>query len=220
MQLPSAAIINEQRIKNFKERIANTLSNQNLSVFEELVLSYQKENEVDVLKMASALALMAQGSEPLLLNEKDFKQNSFSDEDKNKVTISLQPEPLKEYPQIQMRRYRIALGHKDKIRPGNILGAIANEAEISSDYIGTIQILQDFTVIDLPDEMPSETFEILKNTRIFNKTLNLEELTNKNNISSPREKDKRFKRESIKRNKKRKPYYRKDKKYSQYKSKR
>ena len=220
MQLPSAKIINEQRVKNFKERIANTLSNQDLSVFEELVLSYQKENGADVIKMASALALMAQGSEPLFINEKDFKQNSFSDEDKSKVTISLQPEPLKEYPQIPMRRYRIAVGHKDKIRPGNILGAIANEAEISSDYIGTIQILQDFTAIDLPDEMPNETFEILKNTRIFNKTLNLEELTNKNNISSPREKDKRFKRESIKRNKKRKPYYRKDKKYSQYKSKR
>ena len=220
MQLPSAAIINEQRIKNFKERISNTLSNQDLSIFEELVLSFQKENEVDVLKMASALALMAQGSEPLLLNEKDFKQNSFSDEDKNKVAISLQPEPLKEYPQIQMRRYRIALGHKDNIRPGNILGAIANEAEISSDYIGTIQILQDFTVIDLPDEMPNETFEILKKTRIFNKTLNLEELTNKNNISGPREKDTRFKRESIKRNKKRKPHHRRDKKFSQNKAKR
>jgi ATP-dependent RNA helicase DeaD len=220
MQLPSAAIINEQRIKNFKERIANTLSNQDLSVFEELVLSYQKENEVDVLKMASALALMAQGSEPLLLNEKDFKQNSFSDEDNNKVTISLDPEPLKEYPQIPMRRYRIALGHKDNIRPGNILGAIANEAEISSDYIGTIQILQDFTVIDLPDEMPNETFEILKSTRIFNKTLNLEELTNKNNVGGTRKKDKRFKRESIKRNKKRKPHHRRDKKLSQHKSKR
>ena len=220
MQLPSAKIINEQRVKNFKERIANTLSNQDLSVFEELVLSYQKENKVDVIKMASALALMAQGSEPLFLNEKDFKQNSFSDEDKSKVTISLQPEPLKEYPQIPMRRYRIAVGHKDKIRPGNILGAIANEAEISSDYIGTIQILQDFTVIDLPDEMPNETFEILKKTRIFNKTLNLEELTNKNNISGPREKDTRFKRESIKRNKKRKPHHRRDKKFSQNKAKR
>lgn len=220
MQLPSAKIINEQRVKNFKERIANTLSNQDLSVFEELVLSYQKENKVDVIKMASALALMAQGSEPLFLNEKDFKQNSFSDEDKSKVTISLQPEPLKEYPQIPMRRYRIAVGHKDKIRPGNILGAIANEAEISSDYIGTIQILQDFTVIDLPDEMPNETFEILKKTRIFNKTLNLEELTNNNNISGPREKDTRFKRESIKRNKKRKPHHRRDKKFSQNKAKR
>ena len=220
MQLPSAKIINEQRVKNFKERIANTLSNQDLSVFEELVLSYQTENEVDVIKMASALALMAQGSEPLFLNEKDFKQNSFSDEDKSKVTISLQPEPLKEYPQIPMRRYRIAVGHKDKIRPGNILGAIANEAEISSDYIGTIQILQDFTVIDLPDEMPNETFEILKKTRIFNKTLNLEELTNKNNISGSREKDTRFKRESIKRNKKRKPHHRRDKKFSQNKAKR
>jgi len=220
MQLPSAKIINEQRVKNFKERISNTLSNQDLSVFEELVLSYQKENGADVIKMASALALMAQGSEPLFLNEKDFKQNSFSDEDKSKVTISLQPEPLKEYPQIPMRRYRIAVGHKDKIRPGNILGAIANEAEISSDYIGTIQILQDFTVIDLPDEMPNETFEILKKTRIFNKTLNLEELTNKNNISGSREKDTRFKRESIKRNKKRKPHHRRDKKFSQNKAKR
>ena len=66
-----------------------------------------------------------------------------------------------------MRRYRVSVGRKDNIKPGNVLGAIANEAEISSEFIGAIQIFQDFTTVDLPDEMPKETLQILKNTRGF-----------------------------------------------------
>jgi ATP-dependent RNA helicase DeaD len=98
-----------------------------------------------------------------------------------------------------MRRYRVAVGRKDNIKPGNVLGAIANEAEISSTYIGAIQIFQDFTTVDLPDEMPKETLQILKNTRVFDKKLNIEELNDSNNITSPREKSHNFKRQPSKR---------------------
>ena len=84
-----------------------------------------------------------------------------------------------------MRRYRVAVGRRDNIKPGNVLGAIANEAEISSEFIGAIQIFQDFTTVDLPDEMPKETLEILKKTRVFDKKLSIEELTAKNNSTSP-----------------------------------
>ncbi len=199
MLLPSAKIINEQRVNNFKQRITDTLDNQELAIFEELILDYQKEHEIDAFKIASALALMAQGTEPLLLNEKEINQASFDEKNKNKISVSVHADSLKDNPAIKMRRYRVAVGRKDNIKPGNVLGAIANEAEISSEFIGAIQIFQDFTTVDLPDEMPKETLQILKNTRVFDKKLNIEELNDSNNITSPREKSHNFKRQPSKR---------------------
>jgi len=199
MQLPSAKIINEQRVNNFKQRITDTLDNQELSIFEELILDYQKGHEIDAFKIASALALMAQGTEPLLLNEKEINQTSFDEKNKNKISVSIHADTLKDHPKILMRRYKVAVGHKDKIKPGNVLGAIANEAEISSEFIGAIQIFQDFTTVDLPDEMTKETLQILKNIRVFDKKLNIEELNDSNNITSPREKNHNFKRQPSKR---------------------
>ncbi len=199
MQLPSAKIINEQRVNNFKQRITDTLHNQELAIFEELILDYQKGHEIDTFKIASALALMAQGTEPLLLNEKEINQTSFDEKNKNKISVSIHADTLKDHPKILMRRYKVAVGHKDKIKPGNVLGAIANEAEISSEFIGAIQIFQDFTTVDLPDEMPKETLQILKNIRVFDKKLNIEELNDSNNITSPREKNHNFKRQPSKR---------------------
>ena len=232
MQLPSAKIINEQRVTNFKQRISDTLNNQELGIFEELILSFQKEHEVDAFKIASALALMAQGTEPLLLSEKELSQGSFKEGSKAKISISVHADPLKNNPSIKMRRYRLAVGHKDNIKPGNVLGAIANEAEISSEFIGAIQIFQDFTTIDLPDEMTKETLAILKKTRVFDKKLNIEELSEKNNTTSPHQKSDDFKRNSSRRGGDRKferkprgkggdrPNRHKDKKFSRGKPKR
>jgi len=232
MQLPSAKIINEQRVTNFKQRISDTLNNQELGIFEELILSFQKEHEVDAFKIASALALMAQGTEPLLLSEKELSQGSFKEGSKAKISISVHADPLKNNPSIRMRRYRLAVGHKDNIKPGNVLGAIANEAEISSEFIGAIQIFQDFTTIDLPDEMTKETLSILKKTRVFDKKLNIEELSEKNNTTSPHQKSDDFKRNSSRRGGERKferkprgkggdrPNRHKDKKFSRGKPKR
>ncbi|MGY8874040.1 MAG: DEAD/DEAH box helicase [Gammaproteobacteria bacterium] len=232
MQLPSAKIINEQRVTNFKQRISDTLNNQELGIFEELILSFQKEHEVDAFKIASALALMAQGTEPLLLSEKELSQGSFKEGSKAKISISVHADPLKNNPSIKMRRYRLAVGRKDNIKPGNVLGAIANEAEISSEFIGAIQIFQDFTTIDLPDEMTKETLAILKKTRVFDKKLNIEELSEKNNTTAPHEKNDDFKRDSSRRGGERKferkprgkggdrPNRHKDKKFSRGKPKR
>ena len=220
MQLPSAKIINEQRVVNFKNRITDTLNNQELAIFEELILTYQKEHEIDPFKIASALALMAQGTEPLLLNEKEINQASLDKGNKSKLSVSINADPLKDNPSIQMRRYRIAVGHKDNIKPGNVLGAIANEAEISSAFIGAIQIYEDFTTVDLPDEMPKETLQILKNTRVFDKKLNIEELTEKNNSTSHRERTSHFKREPSKRKRTGKPRRNKDRKFSKSRPKR
>lgn len=195
IELPSAKMINEQRVESFKQKITETLSNQNLSIFEKLVEDYQKTNEsTDPIKIAAALALIAQGKEPLLLSEKDIIINKGGST--KEKSVPTKAEPLSSYPQIPMRRYRVEVGNNNNVKPGNILGAIANEADIDSEYIGAIQIFDNFSTVDLPDEMPKDVFEILQKTVVCNKTLNITELTDKNNNAlirnNPRNKRKPF----------------------------
>ena len=88
---------------------------------------------------------------------------------------------LKDHPKIPMRRYKLEVGNSNNIKPGNILGAIANEADMDSEYIGSIQIFDNFSTVDLPDEMPDEVLKVLQKTVVNGKRLNIVELTEKNN---------------------------------------
>jgi len=84
---------------------------------------------------------------------------------------------LKEYPEIVMERFRIGVGHNDQVAPGEIVGAIANEADIDGCYIGQIKIYDDFTTVDLPAGMPNELFSQLKRTRVRQKPINIERIS-------------------------------------------
>jgi ATP-dependent RNA helicase DeaD len=71
LELPTAKIINAKRVETFKQNIAQTINNQNLEIFEKLVTEFQTENPaIESSKIASALAFIAQGSEPLLISDK------------------------------------------------------------------------------------------------------------------------------------------------------
>lgn len=192
IELPSAKTINTKRIEAFKQKITETLTNQDLSVFEKIVSEFQQTNErVSHLKIAAALALIAQGSEPLLLSEKEpnFGKNRAGSEEK---VIPINANSLKDFPKIPMKRYRLEVGNNNNVKPGNILGAIANEADMNSEYIGSIQIFENCSTVDLPDEMPQEIFDILQKTVINGKRLNIAKLTEKNNkVSFSKAKQKR-----------------------------
>lgn len=184
LELPTAKIINDKRIETFKQNITQTINNQNLEIFEKLVSEFQADNpDTETLKIASALAFIAQGSEPLLISD---KAQSFGKEQRQgeAKTIPTEATPLKDHPQIPMRRYRIEVGNNNGVKPGNILGAIANEADIDSEYIGSIQIFDDCSSIDLPDEMPKEVLEMLQKTVVCGQRLNMAELSNKNNSTT------------------------------------
>ncbi len=181
IELPTAKLINEKRVDIFKKKITETINNQDLSIFEKLVTEFQGANEESSqLKIAAALAHIAQGNEPLLLSE---KEPSFGRDQKpgEKKIVPVEANSLKNHPQIPMRRYKVEVGNNNNIKPGNILGAIANEADMDSEYIGSIQIFDTFSTVDLPDEMPKETFEVLKKTIVNGNRLNIVELTDKNN---------------------------------------
>ncbi|MGR0279605.1 DEAD/DEAH box helicase [Marinomonas dokdonensis] len=184
MELPTASDINEQRVSRFKQRITDTLDNENLDFFLELAQSYHKDNDVDPLKMAAALAHMAQGKTPLLLSEMEVRQERRERRDRDdrpsrgdrpdrgerqqrkQRPVTADAMPLKDDPNMSMTRYVVQVGYSNGVKPGNIVGAIANEADIESRYIGHIEIYEDFATVDLPSNLTADAIGKLGKTRI------------------------------------------------------
>ncbi len=242
MQLPSPKLINETRIKSFKQKISDTLANQNLDLYQKVIAEFHDETNTDPSLIAAALAKIAQGDKPLFISEKeprpqnkkrrerDFderpargrskredgrRDNSRRDSPRRESTHSesarrdssprdsfnkersprsdphqrverpaqTKPDRLKEFPDMDMNRYRIEVGRSDDVAPGNIVGAIANEAEIESCYIGTIEIHDSYSTVDLPEGMPGEVLRILKKARVCGKKLEISEIRGKRNGS-------------------------------------
>jgi ATP-dependent RNA helicase DeaD len=84
--------------------------------------------------------------------------------------------PPRSAPEPGMETYRIEVGHMHGVKPGNIVGAIANEAELDSKYIGRIDIHDDHSVLDLPEGMPKPLLMHLKKVRVAGQALRLQRL--------------------------------------------
>ncbi|MEQ9070868.1 MAG: DbpA RNA binding domain-containing protein [Gimesia chilikensis] len=72
-----------------------------------------------------------------------------------------------------MERYKLQVGHNHGVKPGNIVGAIANEANLDSQYIGRINIFDEFSTVDLPEGMPRNIFRALKNVWVAGQQLRI-----------------------------------------------
>jgi ATP-dependent RNA helicase DeaD len=206
MELPSTELINDARIIKFKQRISDTLATEELGLFYQLVEQYQQENNVPAIEIAAALAQLAQGDTPLLLQNKPErkaerewqqddrparKERSSQDrpaKDRGSRDRPDKPRPGKERESFAKRepfarkesvseegmdRFRIEVGHNHDVKPGNIVGAIANEAGIDSKYIGRIDIHDDFSLVDLPADIPKELLQSLRKVRVSGQQMNI-----------------------------------------------
>ena len=72
-----------------------------------------------------------------------------------------------------MELYRLEVGNVHGVSPGNIVGAIANEAEIDSGHIGRIEIFEDYSTVQLPEGMPKELFKHLKKVWVSGQRLQI-----------------------------------------------
>ena len=91
----------------------------------------------------------------------------------DKPAPALKPTPLTDFPDIEMARFRLDVGHTDQVKPGNIVGAIANEADLDAKYIGEIEIREYFSTVDLPADMPRGMLKLLKRVHVAGKPLDL-----------------------------------------------
>ena len=71
MELPSTELINDKRIANFKQKISDTLANEDLGLFTQLIEQYQTEHNVPANDVAAALAVLLQGDNSITFKEKD-----------------------------------------------------------------------------------------------------------------------------------------------------
>ena len=195
LTLPTVKAVNDVRISKFKDQITEMLALGGLDVFRSLIEEYEREQNVPAVEIAAALARLARGDVPLLLEKpnRDAKSApSWKEEapmaraprtervertDFASGRESFAPAPeRKRTPRPQedgMGTFRIEVGHAHGVKPGNIVGAIANEAGIESKFIGRIEIYDDYSMLDLPVDMPADVVEHLKSVWVAGQQLNI-----------------------------------------------
>ncbi len=202
MPIPSVSQVNENRLEKFKQSVVEACNDDSLESLMPIVEMIQEASEASPEVLVAALVKLAQGDEPLLLNEKDSpdlnarapresrdRRANGRDRDGRDNRRSKTPRG-KRAPDEGMQRYRIDVGHSHGAKPGNIVGAIANEANINSKHIGAIEIYDNFSTVDLPMGMPKETKDILQNTRVSGQRMSLREWSD---TPPPRRRDKKRK---------------------------
>lgn len=175
MEMPTTQDINDKRIEKFKTTITEVLDQNGLDFFKDIIEQYRQEHDIPSLEIAAALAKIAQGDSPLLLSErKPVRQERDDDREprerrsgSGRDSESRPPRRDKsEYkrmpPEPGTERFRIEVGYTHGVKPGNIVGAISNEAGLDSKFIGRIELYEDYSTVDLPEGMPREVVQVLK----------------------------------------------------------
>ena len=149
--------INEIRIEKFKQQVLQAANDSQMDFFRGLVTSMAEENPHSIETIASALAVLAQGSTPLLLTDapsnKKAARKHLSDADK--------------------ASYRVEVGRSHGAGPGNIVGAIANEAGLQNGEIGKIKMFDRFSFIDLPSSLTDDVLDVLRNVQVSGQRLQI-----------------------------------------------
>ena len=195
MSIPSVTDVNAKRVDQFKQSILDCLEATDLSAYQDMIETLVEEKQADPIAIAAALAHISQGGRPLLLDPKAdarMRKAEAAQERKNerpgrpelkdrdrsrsrtKSDIRTGPiRPLKQHPDVTLVRYRMDVGYEDNATPGQIVAAIANAADISSEYIGQIELYDKVSTVDLPEGMPKALFKVLEKTRVANKAIQL-----------------------------------------------
>jgi ATP-dependent RNA helicase DeaD len=200
LELPTIQAVNDVRIAKFKEQISETLALGELEQFQSLIEDFEREQNIPAIEIAAALAKMARGNVPLLLdknkareqatwqddrparqerfdrperNERFERNDRFDRNERSERPAFPKKERISRPADAGMQTFRIEVGHQHGVKPGNIVGAIANEAGIDSKNIGRIEIYDDYSVLDLPDSMPKELLDQLKTVWVAGQQLRI-----------------------------------------------
>ena len=188
MEMPSGSEVSGKRIQQFKTQLTEVLESQNLDFIYKMLAEYSAESDRSAEEIASALAYLLQKERPLQVedapqrnrqrdrSERDRPERERPDGQQRERSGRNQenrPQSREKISEVPMARYRIEVGRNDEVKPGDIVGAIANEADIDSQHIGHIKLHDDYSTVDLPAGMPDDLLNHLKKVKIRNQTINI-----------------------------------------------
>ncbi|EMA4504198.1 DEAD/DEAH family ATP-dependent RNA helicase [Enterobacter hormaechei] len=194
-ELPNAELLGKRRLEKFAAKVQQQLESSDLDQYRALLSQIQpvaEGEELDMETLAAALLKMAQGERSLIVPpdapmrpKREFRDRDDRFErrgDRNdRGPRGDRPErggedrPRRERRDAgDMELYRIEVGRDDGVEVRHIVGAIANEGDISSRYIGNIKLFGSHSTIELPKGMPGEVLQHFTRTRILNKPMNMQ----------------------------------------------
>lgn len=194
LQLPSQQAVFDRRVAQFCQRVQETLASEDLDFFLNVVTNLEHNTDADLYELAAALVFLAQRERPLQNPGENGHQHNRPEahlpprHDGGHRQAQRQSAPQHEFAaDTALVRYRIEVGHNQRIRPKDIVGAIANESGIASRFIGQINLYDDFSTVELPRELPEQARAILANqTSIRQHPLKLREIGADEFIPPPR----------------------------------
>ncbi len=208
LKLPSPQDISEARINRFKEMVVETAASQKLEFYQNIITDLAKDSELSLEEITATLAFLVQRDRPLLVtprdnipetklgdspdrgnkrNQRDSRDNRGKSDNRGDRN-SRSNKRRKGETQPGMITYRLAVGKSHGTEPRHIVGAIANEAGVESQYIQNIDINADFSTVDLPDGMPKEIENHLKGVRVMGEKLQLRKFTGDSQSAKPNKK--------------------------------
>ena len=179
VELPNHEVLQACRRKKFKDKITTQLEHHDLELYRELLedMFTADQSQEDI---AAAMMMLLQGKQKLILppdpvvdKKARRDRNERGDRRENPRSAERRGE-RKGYGNSQpMDLYRIEVGRGDGVEVRHIVGAIANEGDINSRYIGHIKLYDDYSTIELPQGMPKELLQQFAKTRVLNKQMRM-----------------------------------------------
>jgi ATP-dependent RNA helicase DeaD len=177
MNLPSIDAVNALRISKFKQRITEAIARPEAAALRPVLEQMEAETGLPLIDIAAALASLSQGTAPLLLAAKQEAPAPVAAHRAAAPSAakpgSIPPPPRPRSGVRTMETFRIEVGSVHGIKPGNVVGAIANEAGIEGVHIGRVDIREEFSFVDLPEGMPKHIFKRLQSVRVAGRELRI-----------------------------------------------
>ena len=162
-KLPSEADLRKRRFEATKDALRERIAAGGLDDARELIEALAQE--FDILDVAAAAFTMANDGPDKGAPAADIPQEPERQdyEDRGYKKTARAPREHNDGP---MTLLRLSVGKEESIRPSDLVGAIAGEARISSSVIGAIKVHDDYSLVEVPEELASKIVAALQATKI------------------------------------------------------
>lgn len=190
--LPSIQEIGKARIERTRNELSSIVADKELTAMREIIEAMANESELSMTDLAAALLYQKQLKQPLQpkedpkprretrdRNDRDGRGRNDSrggrnERGRNDNRAERAPrKPKVARSDVDWQTYRLEVGKEHGARPGDIVGAIANEISLDSSYIGAINLHDKHSFVQLPKGMPDKSFKQLKRVRVRRQVLDI-----------------------------------------------
>ncbi len=193
VELPTAKIVEEKRIEALQAKLTIALENKDITFFNEVATNMAEKLDLPLESLAGALLCLAQQQSPIKVEEVKIQprernerndRNSRNDRgdrgrrnerggERGGERAERKPRERNSRDAGPMDTYRIEVGREHGVQVKNIVGAIANEADISSKFIGDIRLHDNHSTVQLPQNMPKDVLDHFQKVFICKRPMGL-----------------------------------------------